>query len=62
MSARSRGTRPDKHYSVRAIHRPTPDVQRLTELVIRLAIQRREDTRRAEDSADAGLTKTRKVA
>lgn len=31
-----------KEYRVRAVHRDTPDVQRLTDLVIRLAIQRRE--------------------
>lgn len=62
MSTRNRRTRPDKHYTVRAIHRPTPDVQRLTELVIRLAIQRRDNAKLAEDSDNPSITKTRKVA
>lgn len=37
----------EKGYRVRAVHRTTPDVHRLTELVIRLAIQRREIDRAA---------------
>ncbi len=41
-----------KEYRVRAVARDTPDVQRLTELVIRLAIQRRELDRAARANAD----------
>ena len=41
-----------KEYRVRAVHRDTPDVQRLTELVIRLAIQRREIDRAARRDAN----------
>lgn len=41
-----------KEYRVRAVHRDIPDVQRLTELVIRLAIQRREIDRVARGDAN----------
>ncbi len=62
MSKQRRSRRPEKNYSVRAIHRPIPDVQRLTELVIRLAIQRRDLERDADHSADARASTTREAA
>lgn len=45
----------EKEYRVRAVHRPSPDVQRLTELVIRLAIQRREIDRATRGNASLSL-------
>lgn len=45
----------EKEYRVRAVHRDAPDVQRLTELVIRLAIQRREIDRATREDASLSI-------
>lgn len=49
MNTDTGNSRSKKSYSIRAIDRPTPDVERLTELVIRLAIQRRELAKKSSE-------------
>ncbi len=55
----NRRSREERNLSVRAVHRETPDLDKLTELLIRFALQdsgERQATREREHRAMAGVS------